>query len=62
MALDLSKISVHGDIRHLEITAFTASSDRPVHGDIRHLEKDIRYSHEYKMVHGDIRHLENTHG
>ena len=51
-------LSVHGDIRHLEIVAISFDSWSSVHGDIRHLENVCEWSRDSKHVHGDIRHLE----
>ena len=53
-----SSISVHGDIRHLEIDHKVGSHFSLVHGDIRHLESQISTSIKVWSVHGDIRHLE----
>ena len=53
-------ITVHGDIRHLEIQAHLRQTLPHVHGDIRHLEKAVQEWISVEDVHGDIRHLENT--
>ena len=51
-------ITVHGDIRHLEIRLRVSSFYAHVHGDIRHLEIDSERNEFCFNVHGDIRHLE----
>ena len=53
-------LTVHGDIRHLEIHKFTQHLRVLVHGDIRHLENSIQAHTRIHHVHGDIRHLENV--
>ena len=52
-------ITVHGDIRHLEMTMRCQLQPNYVHGDIRHLEMKIPPVLYRVRVHGDIRHLEN---
>ncbi len=52
-------ISVHGDIRHLEMNTFAVNHVPLVHGDIRHLEITLRVLDLKRLVHGDIRHLES---
>ena len=51
-------ITVHGDIRHLEMAIAPGDSSWRVHGDIRHLEIPMRQRYQFSTVHGDIRHLE----
>ena len=52
-------ITVHGDIRHLEISHTQSFCRISVHGDIRHLEIESGGTFADFQVHGDIRHLEN---
>ena len=54
----LSRVQVHGDIRHLENSKPVISQKWSVHGDIRHLEKGRVVYTNIVGVHGDIRHLE----
>ena len=54
-----TKVTVHGDIRHLEMIYLAVQHERPVHGDIRHLEICQLEFIACCNVHGDIRHLEN---
>ena len=54
----LSRLIVHGDIRHLEIICNTRFRSHIVHGDIRHLEMVEVTFILIQQVHGDIRHLE----
>ena len=52
-------ITVHGDIRRLEIYLKSTLVNGQVHGDIRRLEK---FNDRFVLtwtVHGDIRRLEN---
>ena len=51
-------ITVHGDIRHLEIIKNSTVFKCCVHGDIRHLENCKCGGLILPDVHGDIRHLE----
>ena len=53
-------ITVHGDIRHLEMKTLLSGWECLVDGDIRHLEKLNRDYVISLSVHGDIRHLEKA--
>ena len=55
---EIESSNVHGDIRHLEMTADRGKSHGEVHGDIRHLETKLGDLPIDRIVHGDIRHLE----